>query len=312
MNNPWEKITFGAQRRIETNSAHNFFWIADAYGRYGLFIQIAALLPSTDYFLKLKGISIISRNSPNGHGELILILNNNRDWELFLKICVDLVAVSEKCVGEENMVNTVYGRLKKWQAFLRQNTYSSLTLNEQMGLVTELLFLAECIFPNNSSAQAIASWTGADFDKQDFSLENKMIEVKSYISSKGPNITVSSLHQLDNSNKPLFLAVYGLTISERGFSVPETVELVEQLIKNDANLLENFQEKLALRGYIVGVTEPPFYGFHVDRLTAYAVVDKFPRITAHDVREEIVSVKYTIDTNRCSQFETKLTLIFEN
>ena len=312
MTNPWENITFGAQRRIDSESPYNFFWISDANGRYGLFIHTDNVLPQIENSLRLKGISIINRNSDENRGELILILKNNADWELFLKICIDLINVSEKYIGEEKMIGSIYNRLKKWQAFLKQNNAACLTLSEQMGLFTELLCLKEHILPNNNPIQSIASWTGPDSDKQDFSIDDKLIEVKSYISSKGAIVTISSLYQLDNGNKTLYLLVYGLTLSDNGCSVPEMIQEIEDLLPDNADLSENLENKLAMYGYIDNVTQPPFYKFNVDREIAFLVDDDFPKIISRDVRQEINSVTYALDVSKCMSYEVDITNVFEN
>jgi hypothetical protein len=311
MNNHWENITFGAQRRIDSKSKYNFFWICDISGHYGLFINTDNELPLIESSLQLKGISIINRNVDSGKGELILILKNNSDWELFLKLCNDLITVSEKCISEEKMVMTIYNRLKKWQAFLKQNSSSCMTLSEQMGLYTELYCLYNHILPNNTPLESIKSWTGPDFDKQDFSMDNKLVEVKSYLSSKGAIITISSMYQLDNNGKDLYLLVYGLTLSENGYSIPELAESIESTFGNADNI-EALQNKIAAYGYIPGVTEPPFYKFSMDKEMVFRVGSDFPKIISQDVSPEINSVIYTLDITKCLVYETTIISIFKN
>jgi len=312
MRNPWENITFGSQRRIDSESPFNFFWITDTSGLYGFFIQIENLIPQLDNVLRLRGVSIINRNTSKNNGEFILILNNNEDWELFLKICTDLIKISEKCRHEDKMINTIYTRLKKWQSFLKQNSNVSLTLPEQMGLYTELSCLAEYIIPNYNNERSIGSWTGPDFDKQDFSLDNKLIEVKSYISSKGAIVTISSFYQLDNSKKPLYLLIYGLTVSTNGISLIDLIENLEKLLQDIPLALEQFQEKLALCGYIAGITEPPFYKFIIDKRIAFNVDDSFPKITSYSVPQEISSVIYTLDISKCMEYKVEVNTVFQN
>lgn len=312
MTNPWENISFGSQRRIETESSFDYFWIADASGNYGFFVQTGKELPHTDGLLRLKGINIISRNSSTGKGELILILNSNSEWELFLKICSDLIKASEVAANEELMIKGVFSRLKKWQSFLMQRKSTSLTMNEQMGLFTELDCLLNYIIPNLSKEQAMTSWTGADFDKQDFSIDQKLIEVKSYISSKGAFIAISSLHQLDNTKKPLYLLIYGLTVFVAGLSVVDLIETIERLLSDSPENLEHFQEKVAMYGYINGVTEPPFHRFKVDRHIAFYVSDSFPKLTSVNVPTEINSINYTLDILKCLKYKTEIKPIFES
>lgn len=310
MINPWENISFGSQRRIESNGPFDYYWIADASGHYGLFVQTENGLPQMDQ-LRLRGITIINRTSSAGKGELILVLNSNADWELFMKICTDLVKTTENSANEDQMVKGVYSRLKKWQLFLKQKTSANLSLIEQMGLFTELDCLLNRVIPHQSAEQSINSWTGADFDKQDFSLDQKLVEVKSYISSKGAFVAISSLHQLDNGKKPLYLLVYGLSASTVGLSVIDLVEAIESVYANNTEALERFQEKLSMYGYISGVTEPPFYKFQVDRQLVFFVDDRFPKITSANVPHEVNSVSYTLDILKCMNYKVELKPVFE-
>src|SRR4051812_34050989 len=116
MINPWENISFGSQRRIESHSPFDYFWVTDASGHYGLFIQTGHVLPQIISTVRLRGITVLNRSS-NGKGEFILIINSNTDWELFLKICTDLIHSSKTATSEEQMIGAVYNRLKKWQSF---------------------------------------------------------------------------------------------------------------------------------------------------------------------------------------------------
>lgn len=310
MINPWENISFGSQRRIESDSTFNYFWVVDASGHYGLFIHTEQVMPQIISALRLRGITVLNR-STNEKGEFILILNSNTDWELFLKICTDLIHSSETATGEEQMIKAVYNRLKKWQSFLKQRTSSSLTLIEQMGLFTELDCLLNHIFPSNGPEQSIICWTGADFDKQDFSISQKLVEVKSYISSKGAFASISSLHQLDNSKETLYLLVYGLTTSSSGLSFVDLVTEIENTLAGNQDVLEQFQEKLAMHGYIPEITDPPFHKFQIDRQMAFLVDDAFPKITSTNVPSEIISVSYTINISKCMSYNVEVNSVFQ-
>lgn len=312
MDNPWENISFGSQRRIRSESPFNFFWIVDANGHYGLFVCTRSPLLRPDNLIRLRGITIVNQNAPNGEGELILIMNNNGEWELFLKLCWDLVQLSEKYAEEQQMADAIYRRLRKWQEFLKQNSSSTLSINEQMGLFTELSCLLEFIIHRHTEEQAINSWTGADFDKQDFSLPSRLVEVKSYISSREPFITISSLHQLDNSKKPLYLLVYGLTSSTAGMSFVDIVENIESAVRNSADAIERFHEKLASYGYVAGFTAPPFYQFVIDRQTAFFIDNNFPRLTPMNVPQEINSANYTLDILKCMNYRVDTNTAFNN
>jgi hypothetical protein len=167
-----------------------------------------------------------------------------------------------------------------------------------------LSYLKDVIFPINSLEESIKAWVGPDFDRQDFSLSHTMIEIKSYISSKGPIVQISSLHQLNDADKPLVLVSYGITRTDEGTSIPELVQSIQTLIGTErAHLSEIFSTKLAEYGYIEGVTEGPFHRLKTDKIRSFSVSDSFPRILPKDVHMQIIAAKYSIDLSRCLEFE---------
>jgi hypothetical protein len=311
MENPWENISFDSKRRIDSKIPFNFFWVADIEGRFGFFIKATRSFSEISNIPNIKGITVIKRNSEDNFGELILLLNDNNNWQLFFKICTDLLDISSKYVVEDEMIIGINNRLKRWQAFLKENNEYGMSLTKQMGLFAELMCLKKHLIPSLGLSQSIQSWVGPDFDKQDFSFNNILIEVKSYISSKGPIISISSLHQLNPNNKKLFLFTFGLTISDSGFSIINLIGEIEQLFNiEQTNDTELFRNKLALYGYIEGFTDLPFFKFIVDKTVVFTVNDEFPRILPNDVKSQIVSVSYSIDTFKCQKFEVEAKSVF--
>ena len=312
MENPWLNLEPLSSRRIDSTIMHNFFWIMDDHGRFGIRISLNQLIRLPDDAPKLKGIEIIIRNSDSGTAELYLILNNNSEWQIFLSLCNDLFDNSINCKDDEQLMTFAIGRLLKWQKFLSQNSSRAMTEQQQMGLITELVCLKDFIIPNFSIQESILSWVGPDFDKQDFSLEAFFIEVKSYISSKGSIVRISSLGQLNNSIKPLYLLAFGISRTENGFTVPAIVDSLKGIIGIDLINLEVFENKLAQYGYIENFTEPPFYSYKTDIVTSYTVSDDFPKILSGQVKPQITAAEYSIDLARCSDFEMNLMSIIKS
>lgn len=312
MENPWLNLEPSSSRRIDSQIKHNFFWIMDDNGRYGMRISLNQLIRLPENAPKIKGIEIIVRNSNSGTAELYLILSNNSEWQIFLSLCKDLFNNSENHKDDEQLMIFVVGRLLKWQKFLSQNHSKAMTEQQQMGLVTELICLKDFIIPNFSIYESVLSWVGSEFDKKDFSLKSYFIEVKSFISSKGSMVRISSLDQLNNSIKPLYLLAFGISRTENGFSVPVIVDSLKAIIGNDLINLEVFENKLAQYGYIENFTEPPFYYYTTDSIKSYAVSDDFPKILSGQIKPQITAAEYSIDLSRCSEFEMNLLSILKN
>ena len=194
--NPWQDMQESTQRRIKSNTPHNLFWITDLEGNYGFLLQSKDLFTDVKSPANLKGIQLLKRNSTYKYGELFLVLNDKEDWQIFYTLCNDLTSITDNYDSDKAMISAVEVRLKRWQQLLQQDRNQIMNLQRQMGLFCELLCLRDIILPKYGVEQAIISWVGADFDKQDFLLDNAIIEIKSYKTSKGQTAYISSIKQL--------------------------------------------------------------------------------------------------------------------
>jgi hypothetical protein len=202
------------------------------------------------------------------------------------------------------MIPVINKRITRWQKFLSENSSVSMPEILQMGLLTELYCLLHHIIPSVGYQEAINCWVGPDADKKDFSLPDYFVEVKSFISSKGPFIKISSLHQLEFEIKPLYLLAYGLSKSASGSSIIDLISILNESIPEDNwQARELFESKLAAYGYVADITEEPFYSFNVDIEKAYFVSREFPKILSGDIDDRILTVQYSIDIAKCSGFE---------
>jgi hypothetical protein len=302
--NPWENMAESSQRRVDSETLHNLFWITDLQGNYGFYLRRNRQFETTENTGKLRGISIVKRNSEDGIGELFLILKNKEDWQIFYALCEDLVAVAHRYDSEDQMLSAVEVRLKRWQQLLKQDRTQEMTLEKQMGLFTELLCLRDLVAPKVGLRQSVFSWVGPEFDKQDFLIDNAVIEVKSYRTSKGAVVHISSLYQLHSEKEPLFLVSYGLTRSTDGLSIADIAQEIKEILYEEApDVVDAFDNKLIEYGYIPEIIREPLYQFIVDKRRAFFVSDEFPKIFPSDVKSQILSVNYSIDLSRCSEYE---------
>ena len=311
LENPWLDMPESSQRRVDTQSNHNLFWIIDLEGKYGFLLHSKNKFNDITNLSNLKGITIVKRNTSISQGELILLLNKNEDWQIFVALCEDLISITHKYKKDEAMISAVEVRLKRWQQLLRQDRNQEMSVERQMGLFTELLCLKDILYPKIGISQSIISWVGADFDKQDFLLDNAIIEVKSYRTTKGPTVHISSLQQLYSDKEPLFLLTYGLTQSENGLSIEDLVNDIDKLLENESTeTKDSFDNKLLEYGFIPEIVKTPLYKFISDKNRAYFISDDFPKISPFNVRSQIQNVKYSIDLLQCVDYEIEKENIF--
>ncbi|MBE0491823.1 MAG: PD-(D/E)XK motif protein [Sulfurospirillum sp.] len=302
MINPWKDMKKSTQRRVKENINHDIFWIIDLEGKYGLYIKIKSIYDNNIDILKLKGLSILKRNEENTT-ELFIALNSNQDWEIFLTLCKDLILIAKKYSDDITMFNAIENRLKRWQQFLLKNKSIDFPLHKQMGLFSELMCLKEIIANNIGIKNAIYSWVGADFDKQDFLLEDMIIEVKSYKTSKTPIVSISSAAQLYSDKQPIYLISYGLTPTDNGISIDDLILDIEKQIENESfEFFEIFHNKLFEYGYMIDL-DIKKYKFIIDKNRIFHVSTLFPKITPLDIDSRILNLNYSIDLLQCKEFE---------
>ncbi|WP_203340234.1 PD-(D/E)XK motif protein [Planococcus beijingensis] len=302
--NPWKNMGNLTRRRADPNTPHDIYWIKETTGKYGLWINAASVVNFKEEAIKLKGITI-TKNIKKDGGDLFLILESSEDWEVFRSLCKDLISVTVKYKDEEKMMSVIDGRLHKWQQMLKSASLKKLSIEEQMGLYGELLCLKELVIPELGVLDALKAWTGPQKDKQDFLLENAVIEVKCSKTTKGEMATISSLGQLSSNKNKFFITFYNISPSEKGTTIEElSKEIKEKHFNEHPSLVEFFESKLLEYGYISELN-PLLEKFQVDNKKAYVVNEKFPRLTSSQVDTRIVSVKYTIDLSRLSEFEVE-------
>lgn len=295
------------QRRVDGATIHNLFWINDARGRYGLYVETNEYFSARAWDLSLRGIDVIRQPGPNGGGQYFLVLRENDNWEIFALVCADLVAVAQAHLTERRLIGHMERRLRKWQGLLQRDIARALPIELQMGLFSELTFLINILTPLIGVRPSVKKWQGPEGDKQDFGFDRLGIEIKSYITTKGPIVWISSIHQLWSEKERLHLAAYGLSISEKGETVHDLVMKLGSLIGDDILLRDELEAKLGLYGYIPPIHSENLSGFLQDSLHIYNVVDDFPRVAITAIAAEITAMKYSIDLGRCSRFEFPIT-----
>lgn len=294
-------MVYSSVRRTDLPTPYDFFWVVDEIGRIGLKICFDEL-PLDFHPLDRTGAIIQAVNrAENQKNELFLLIADPADQGIFYRLCIDLIAVSQTVRNESELCRAIEKRLRHWQRFLNHGASKSMPEHLQMGLYAELSFLKEAL-SGMTPADALAAWVGPDFDKQDFSFESCLAEVKCFLTSKGPFITISSMHQLYFDVKPLYLAAFGVSRLNSGLSVSDLAAEIRSYLTNETEL-DTLESKLNSYGYFEGITEGPFYSYHTDSRRRYYIETAFPRIIASQLAEGIQSVQYSIDLSKCAAFE---------
>lgn len=308
---PWDDMATSSKRRVAMGTLHNVHWITDIDGRCGIFIKSTSSFDSVTPTISLNGIDVLKRNSNSNNGELILLLNKKEDAQIFYKLCEDLVSTIDLYEDNGAMISALEIRLQRWQELLKKNGNYLMPIELQMGLFTELTFLKIHLFQQIGPEQSVHSWVGPDFDKQDFLLDNAVVEIKSYRTSKGEEVSISSAQQLCSGKQPLYLVAYGLTRSDNGLTILDLVVEIQGVLSTKSKLISDvFNLKLVDYGFVPELQNEPYAGFLIDTERIFKVTGGFPRITPLIIPKEVTKLKYTIDLSDCKDYEERFESIY--
>ena len=235
----------------------------------------------------------------SGKLALKFVLNYPSLDELFTKLCWDLMNVA---LGNKNTEEAILQRFKSWMKLFQKGTNLTLSVNQQKGLIGEILFLEEKIKVLGED-KAVEAWVGPEGADQDFIFLDSWSEIKT-TTIASESITISSIQQLGGIF-PGELVVYFMDkTSANGksiISLPTLVERVKSnLNRNNQNL---FMCKLALSGYLVMDADVYLNNkFNVKEKRVYNVSVSFPKLTEKNLPSEIVSAKYELSLAAIDQF----------
>jgi hypothetical protein len=312
MSNPWEKIKTPLSsynvRRADYTHSFDFFWGKDISGDYLFLFECDASIRFPSKVPLLQGIDISLPASADGDRKtrMILRLNNKDDWDIFYSLCLDLVQATSGCSNEESVVAVIVRRLVRWHIFLKKYRTKIMSEIEQKGLIGELLFLKEYLFPKFFVSEALSFWQGPLDAPQDFCIGDTAVEVKCQLGTSKPLIRISSVEQLNTQLSRLYLFVVtvgkGAKNTDNVINLPVIIGAIREYIQNSQPSSGDLFEDLLLQAGYLDLQEYSEFYFVVSRFRFYEVTDDFPRFHSDDIPEGIVNITLDIMLDKCSQF----------
>lgn len=296
MNNPWNNIQNGCQIRQDMDV--NVYFAKSDNGEYLCKVDLEQII-ERDIELSLKGIDIRKINKENS-SIIVLILKTENNWEIFLKLCEDLVTEAKKTQKER--AKAIITRLKRWQVFL-QNENHTISDEIQIGLMGELIFLNEYLSQTVSLDEAINAWVGPEKEKQDFRINGISTEVKAYMDRKQGQITISSLEQLNNHDNNLFLFTVGFKSNDTGKTLKEYCRIIEDRITIECpSCMYDFEQLLSSYGFCLDIEYSNLKSLASYKIECYKVTDEFPKIPISIKQNAIINVNYKLDLAQCDNY----------
>lgn len=296
-------------RRVDADLPWDFFWARSSDGKYVLTLGHDADSAPRGSLPHLKGIDISEiPDEPDGRLILMLKLRDSAQLDIFERLCRDIVRSTRGASSEREAVAAALGRTWRWHHLLRGGSDERLSIQEQKGLIGELIVLERYLLQQLPAVEAVSDWLGPLGSPRDFEVARTGIEAKARRGAAEPFVAISSEFQLDNGGLDhLFLFVVELaqspTDTESAFTVTQRAQTVrERLAETDQGAIETFESRLAATGF----RWEDDYSDSVwiegtSRL--YRVADGFPRIDSV-VISGVSNVRYSISLIACESFIT--------
>lgn len=266
---------------------------------------------SVEQLPRLKSLEVSQNLRHDGKFAILISLSTPDLLHPFCSVCDDLIESVRNFTPPGGEALYLLNRLEKWRRLL-ETTRKGLSQPQLLGLMGELLFLEQLI-ARIGPASAVTSWLGPSGAPQDFQAGGELYEIK--VCPIGAHIVViSSLEQLHTANTPTTLVVFSIgasSVEQSGaFTTNALASRIRHSLTDDPTASSNFELKLAELGFDEGQPECDS-GFLVDTVRAFAVRDSFPRLTPASVPSAIPTATYSLDLDRCTEFEIPFSRVLE-
>lgn len=268
-------------------------------------------LPNFKQF-KFKGVEIYPMELENII-ELNIILLDNELKDIFSLLIDNLIEELQNVINEKDALLNTLNTILKWKKLFDKINFQGLSLEQQKGLIGELLFIDSLLNYNIPLSLIFNSWTGPEFDDKDFIFGEMGTEIK-FTSSKNPSLKITSERQLDKQNlSNLFLILYTtIETKNNGFSLNSLIEQIKSKIGLDLEALKQFNEKLIIAGY--NDVEYENYNKLYSLVDSYYfnISSEFPKITKNQLALGIYNTSYSIELSALNKFQVEFSEILKH
>lgn len=260
---------------------------------------------------KFKGLVVQAFQFDNSK-ELNIYLLDNQLKDIFSLFIENILEEIADCVTENEALIETSNVVLKWKKLFDKINFQGLTLENQKGLIGELLLINSFLDENFPVENLLESWTGPDYEDKDFLFGSKGIEVK-FTSSKTPKIRITSERQLDSQNlSHLYLILFvAEQVKDRGFSLNSIVEQIRNKISSNHNALKFFNERLIVVGYSDEDFENYNSQYALKMCYKYSVENDFPKIISSDLASGIYNASYYIELSAIETFKLNVESFIE-
>jgi hypothetical protein len=322
MTSPWKNMnsSAGAEHstalRVDASHPWDLFWAVGCDGQP----QLACRLPEETAFPdpydipRVRAVDVrLARLSP--WCWCVVELQDRAFEDIFHSLCRALVEATRPVQSADGVMPVLLRHIARWQRMLGKAAIPGrLTLQEQIGLVGELLFLRDHVLAEIPLHDAIATWVAPQGHPQDFMIPGGMaIEVKCRQATAPDMVHISSQWQLHQDVLQLYLTVFTLGQCDRdkGFSLHSLVQELRGRFDSSMTSRDEFEMALVERGYLDDPDEYDKRWWTGNGLRCFSVQGSFPRLEPDCLPAGVIEVSYTISLPECEPWAAGMDMIFQ-
>ena len=276
IDSPWLNIPKPSEeeklRMLAVKELPDMKWVKDSEGRCGLGLELS---PETKVSLSASfehlTFDVIPLTADLKVRVFSVFCQSSQFQELFKSLCIDLLADLSHIPTESARAKAILSRAKAWASFFKSGG-RRLSLEKQLGLISELKFLREYWL---ETGQPLEGWVGPLGAAQDFQNDALPLAIELKSIDQEFRVKITSIYQLEAA-VPLYLCGYRLVSSDEGASLDDEVETLRESLSDAERLV--FNQRLLQAGY--SSNEGYQDKYKSAEFIAWHVTEEFPKITA--------------------------------
>lgn len=260
---------------------------------------------------RFKGVEIFPIELTNIWEFNIYLLDNDLK-DIFILFIQNILEEILNISTENEAITKTLNVISKWKKLFDKINFNGLSIEQQKGLIGELLFFNLLLDNHKSVLSILNGWTGPDFNDKDFIFGATGIEIK-LTSSKNPKLRITSERQLNSENlNELFLILYTTEeIKENGFTLNSLIEQIRQKMSRNIEDLKCFNDRLWLIGYYDEDTDYYNQMYSLKTIFSFLVSSDFPKIDSGQLPLGVYNVSYFIELSAAENFQIDIEKIIE-
>nr|WP_314498694.1 PD-(D/E)XK motif protein [uncultured Chryseobacterium sp.] len=261
---------------------------------------------------RFKGVEIFIFGTDD-FSELNIYLLDNDLKGLFSLFIQNILEDIDESVTETEAVIKTLNVISKWKKLFDKINFNGLSIEQQKGLIGELLFINHLLDYHKSPSTILNAWTGPDFEDKDFVFGAIGIEIK-FTSSKYPKLKITNEGQLDAQNlNELFLILYTVEdVKENGFTLNSLIYQTQQKLFVNIDELKFFNERLMFLGYFEDDNEHYNKMYSLKKIYTYSVSEEFPKIIKSQLPIGVYNTSYFIELSAVENFSVEMEEVIQN